>query len=149
MYMYVSIALTKRRALVCTYTVYSTCQMQGITRAHFSRTQHTFHMHIYIQVNGKISNFKVSSSFPVLYNTINMTLRQQSGIVWLKYTLHSYMYQLCAHEICMTTIHHCTHTCIYLTHIWHANRTHFETLYLASDRYCMHAHVHVHCRIAL
>ena len=77
-----------------------------------------------------------------------MTLRQQSGIVRLKYTLYAYMHKLCAREIGVTAIHHCTHTHIYmyLTHIfvriWHANRTHFETLYLASDMYCIHMYMY-------
>ena len=58
----------------------------------------------------RIFSSRTSSSFPVLHNTINMTLRQQSGIVRLKYTLHAYMHKLCAREICVTTMHHCTHT---------------------------------------
>ena len=44
----------------------------------------------------------------------------------------------------MTTIHHCMHihlTCTFVL-VWHANRTHFETLYLASDRYCIHMYVY-------
>ena len=146
-------ALTERRALVYTYTVYSTRQMQGITRAHFSRTQHACTrfiriyiakhvsrayahvrvIHLYLQVTFskmrkhassesfcRIFSSRISSSFPVLHNTINMTLRQQNGIVRWKYTLHAYMHKLCAREIRVTTIHHCTHTRIYLTHF----RTH-------------------------
>ena len=80
-------------------------------------------------------------SFPVLHNTINMTLRQQNGIVRLKYTLHVYMHKLCASEIRVTTIHHSTHMRIYLTHIfvrvWHANQTHLKryTLYLTGTIY--------------
>ena len=116
-------------------------------------------MHLYLQVTlskmrkhansesfWRISSSWISSSFPVLHNIINMILRQQNGIVWLKYTLHAYMHKLCAREIHVTTIHHCTHTRIYLTHIfvrfWHANRTHFETLYLAPDRYCIHMYMY-------
>ena len=91
----------------------------------------------------RIFSSRISSSIPVLYNTINMTLRQQSGIVRLKYTLHGYMHKLCAREIHVTTTHHCMR--IYLTNIfvrfWHTNRTHFETLYLASDRYCIHMYM--------
>ena len=74
-----------------------------------------------------------------------MTLRQQNGSVRLKYTLYAYMHKLCAREIHVTTTHHCMHTRIYLTHIfvrvWHANRTHFETLYLASYWYCIHMYM--------
>ena len=91
---------------------------------------------------------RISSSFPFLHNTINMRLRQQSGIVRLKYTLYAYMHKLCAREIRVTTIHHCTHTRIYLTHIfvhvWHANHSHFETLYLASYWYCIHMYMYMY-----
>ena len=93
----------------------------------------------------RIFSSRISSSFPVLHNTINMTLRQQNGIIRLKYTLYAYMHKLCAREIHVTTTHHCTHTRIYLTHIfiriWHTNRTHFETLYLASYWYCIHMYM--------
>ena len=96
----------------------------------------------------RIFSSRISSSFSVLHNTINMTLRQQSGIVRWKYTLHVYMHKLCAREIRVTTIHHCTHARIYLTHIfvrvWHANRTYFETLYLASDRYSIHMYMYMY-----
>ena len=55
------------------------------------------------------------------------------------------MHKLCAREIRVTTTYHCTHTRIYLTHIfvrvWHTNRTHFETLYLASYWYCIHMYM--------
>ena len=84
-------------------------------------------MHLYLQVTlskmrshassesfWRIFSSRISSSFPVLHNIINMILRQQNGIVWLKYTLHAYMHKLCAREIHVTTIHHCTHTRMYL-----------------------------------
>ena len=91
----------------------------------------------------RIFSSRISSSFPVLHNTINMPLRQQSGIVRLKYTLHAYMHKLCAREIHVTAIHYCAH--INLAHIfvrvWHANHSHFETLYLASYRYCIHMYM--------
>ena len=84
-------------------------------------------MHLYLQVTlskmrshassesfWRIFSSQISSSFPVLHNTISMTLSQLNGIVWLKYTLHAYMHKLCAREIYVTTMHHCTHTRMYL-----------------------------------
>ena len=93
---------------------------------------HVHVMHLYLQVTlskmrkhtnsesfWRISSSRISSSFPVLRSIINMILRQQNGIVWLKYTLHAYtlhayMHKLCACEIHVTTMHHCTHTRMYL-----------------------------------
>ena len=110
----------------------------------------------------RIFSSRISSSFPVLHNTVNMTLRQQNGIVQLKYTLHAYMHKLCAREIRVTTMHHCTHTRMYLyafgtqlegpkfpypigiPNSISENRTHFETLYLAPDRYCIHMYMYMY-----
>ena len=114
-------------------------------------------IHLYLQVTlskmrkhassesfWQIFSSRISSSFPVLHNTINMTLRQQSDIVRLKYTLYAYMHKLCAHEIHMTTMHHCTHINLahIFVHVWHANHSHFETLYLASYWYCIHMYMY-------
>ena len=148
------------------HSTHVTCDHTHFTRiyiaTHVSRVYaHVRIIHLYLQVTFskmrkhassvsfcRIFSSQISSAFPVLHNTINMTLRQQNGIIQLKYTLHAYMHKLCAREIGVTTIRHCTHTHIYLTHIfvrvWHANRTHFETLYLASDRYCIHMYMYMY-----
>ena len=134
-----------------------TCFTRIYIAKHVSRVySHMRIIHLYLQMSCskmrkhassesicRIFSSRISSSFPVLHNTINMTLRQQNGIVQLKYTLHAYMHKLWAREIHVTTIHYCTH--INLAHIfvrvWHTNHSHFETLYLASDRYCIHMYM--------